>query len=193
MPFRGRRRSRGSRRAPSQKVWGGWVTFDSPTPNIGPGRLDPGEYAANWLLSPNDAADFYDEPTLIRTLSRFRCNVAISTGDIANEYGALVQFGLIIYKGDDNVPPFINTLDVTKDWIYYDSVMLYHHAGAIGQVFAVDAEATPYLGVVDIKSKRKIPEGSGLAAIVFNNNQFPALDTIAIDFYWGGRYLMINH
>lgn len=194
MRFKRRRSSARRGSPPGRKVWGGWTTFLDPGISVGAPQLGFNEYNADWLLSPNDAEDFYDEPTVIRLISRFLCSVDISTGDIANEYAALVQWGIIVTNPDGNGDvPFINLNDVTKQWLYHDEILLWHYAGHISQGFSLSATGGPQQGRVDIRSKRKIPEGSGLAAIVYNSTMQSALDFIGIEYFWNGRYLMIDH
>lgn len=197
MPFRRRFRRSGRKSLPGRKVWGGFDTFDI-AGDFGTGELSPGEFVHHWILSPGDAADFYDEPTVIRFLFRWHATVEFATANLTNNYGAKLWLSIQTVKDDDPAtPPFIEQIDSTKDYIWHDSVLFHHtNGGAIGYP-SVSAFATPYLGVMDIRTKRKIPEGYGLSVQVWNMSNAQGLSSdyaeVPVIWHMSGRYLMIDH
>jgi len=160
--------------------------------------LSPGEFTHTWILSPNDAADFYDEPTVIRMLFRWHAAVEMLTADLINNYAAKLWLSIQVVKSDDdpNVP-FIQQIDSTKDYLWHDSVLFHHLNGSAIGYPSVSAFATPYLGVMDLKAKRKIPEGYGLSAQVWNMSNAQGLSAdyadIPVTYHISGRYLMVDH
>jgi len=188
--FSGRRSRSGN--PPGRKVWGGFTSFDIGN-TISTIELNTNEFIHTWILSPNDASDFYDEPTAIRWLFRFIAHGQISGADSGNEWMASVQAAIMVTKSDENANvPFVNTRDSTKDYIWQLDTLLWHHEDAAFGSPSIALGAELNNGTLDIRSKRKIPEGYGLSMQVYND---PGIrdDPLPIVFFTSGRYLMIDH
>jgi len=198
MPFRrSRSRSRSSSMPKGRKVWGTITTVDVdglPSPI----RLDPGEFSSSWLLSPADAQEFYDEPTLMRLLFNFQANVTVESANVASEFGASIWANFWVTDGVDpaltTAPAFKNPLDGTQQWVWSYQNFLYHRLNNFVISPFVSLGLAQKTGYMDVKTRRKIPEGSGLAAQVWNNDVIgPDFDSISIDFFVAGRALFNDH
>lgn len=195
MRFRRRQSGRRSGSVPSRKVWGGFHSVDvdgSPSTF----QLDPGEFIHTWILSPTDAADFYDEPTLMRILHTFFLIPFVSTTNETTQWTNLFYAGIIVTEPDGTgEAPFIEPLDTSRQWVWQYNAIAWHHnnnAFAVGAISAGGGDK----GVLDIKTRRKIPEGFGLSYQVYNrastSNDF---DGLSIPFHYAsqGRYLLADH
>jgi len=201
--MRMRRRSRGRsgpRSIPSRKVWGSWTTLDPITQAPGPGSLDNNELTASWLFSPNDAQDFYDEPTLVRMIFRFTGIPGIEVG-MSNTLNWFQEIRAGIYLsredegGDGFSPTIMNLRDATQDWIWFQCWQLYHYGGDVLSISTIPATSGPYQGAVDLRTKRKIPEGWGIAMQIHNSDETLA-DTgilLPIRYATQGRFLLLDH
>lgn len=197
MPFRRRssRRRSGTRSLPSRKVWGGFTTFDV-NGGISAINLNSGAFFHTWILSPNDAADFYDEPTVARILLATNVSVDIATASVSLNYAASVFASIQVVKDDDpSTPPFINQLDSTKDYLWYREWFLYHDANKLIAFPSVASVSGPQQGQYDIRSKRKIPEGYGLSFQCWNNATTIGAfwNPVGITTFFTGRFLMLDH
>jgi len=174
-------------------MWTGFETSPTSTPGEwGSIKLNPGDFISSWILDPNDAIEFYDEPTLVRLLLRLTGVIAIPAANSANAWEAHVFAGIMTYKYDSLPTPYINVDDPTKDWIWWSSLGFYHGANEYGTIFSMPAEGGPQIGAYDIRAKRKIPEGHGLLMVITNFDTGLA-EASPIRFYIGGRYLLLNH
>jgi len=182
-----RRSSRGSSRPIRAREWSSFST--SPTDTFGePGPIviSPGTTFYDWAADPNDLRDFYDEPTLVRTLIYDSLHVLISasTNPAIN---CSLYVGLISYK-NDNFPvtegPF--TDDATKDWVYWQHWMMFNGGANSG---FVEAGTTVNPGdKIDLKTKRKFQSGEGLLACAWA----PVNNTHDVVWAMNGRYLLLN-
>lgn len=194
--MRSRRRRSSSKTVPSRKVWGGFTTFDTGNA-ISPIQLAPNEFIHTWILSPNDASDFYDEPTAVRWLFRFGLIIDIPLASIGSDYIASVHAAIMINKSDENANvPFVQLRDTTKDYIWHLHDLLWWRNGAYtGYNTLTLGPGVGQSAVVDIRSKRKIPEGYGLSFQCYND---PGVNTVEFEpisysFFTAGRYLMLDH
>jgi len=195
---RGSRRSRSSRSVPSRKVWGGWITVNAVNGAPQTGTLDNNSFSSHWILSPNDASDFYDEPTVLRML--FRCGVIAgeaSGSDNTEAWYNLVGVAIWVTPPDDedtSVPPFINMLDTTKQYLWLAYYQFGHEPNDILRFNTVPAADGPG-ELKDLRGKRKIPEGSGLAFQIQNFDETAAAGDRLQPIRWfsTGRYLMGDH
>ena len=160
-----------------------------------PVRLDPDEFAGTWILSPGDCFEFYDEPTLLRMLFNFYAHINIAAANVNNNYGANVFAGWIVTDGDDPAGiDFKNVGDSTQQWVWWYNTFLFHRANALIGTPFVSLGATQKTGFMDLKTRRKIPEGFGLAAIVWNSDFIGSDFTpTSIDFFSAGRILFNDH
>lgn len=197
MPFRRRRFRRSGSNPKGRKVWGGWDSF-AVSGGISPITLSPDSYTHTWVMSPQDAMDFYDEPTVIRMLFRFHAAVELAViSDLSNNFAARVFASIQVIKDlNAATPAFINQRDNTGDYLWWDGVMFHHlNNHAIGFTQLV-SNSGPYSGVIDVRTKRKIPEGYGLSFQVWNagNSQIDAAYAeCPITYHTSGRYLMVDH
>lgn len=195
MRFSRRRSARRSGSVPSRKVWGGFHSVDVDG-HLSPFQLDPGEFTHTWILSPTDAQDFYDEPTLLRILWSYAVIPFVTATNEVTQWCCNFQIGIIVTEPDaTGDPPFMDPLDTSLQWIYNDTRPMWHHnqnAFAVGFIQGGGGDK----GTLDIRAKRKIPEGFGLSALVNNrlpdSNDFTG-DGIPFHIYASGRYLLADH
>lgn len=184
---KGFRRSGRSSRPIRAREWDGFTT--SPSGILGePGRiiLSPNEVFFDWAFDPDDLRDFYDEPTLVRSLI-FDASHASWDGSTSPSISCSLYVGLIKWK-NDNFPvtegPFAD--DTTKDWIYWAQWMMFNGGTSSGVVLAGNV-VNPG-DRQDIRTKRKFQSGEGLllAAFASANNSH--------DVIWGfnARCLLLN-
>lgn len=174
-------------------MWTGFETSPTSTPGEwGSIKLNPGDFVTSWILDPNDANEFYDEPTLVRLLLRMTAITAVLTANVNNDYEAHVFAGITTFKYDLFPLPYFSAADPTRDWLWWSSFQLYHGAGEYANIFSMPASGGMQQGTYDIRSKRKLPEGYGLMLAIENYDIGLAAAT-PIRFYIGGRYLLLNH
>lgn len=192
MPFRrGFRRARGARRTPSRKVWGGWTTRSAVNGSLQTGLLANNTFEANWLLSPDDALDFYDEPTVIRLLLGFSAFAAEDSGsDNTDEWYQTLFAGIWVTRADEETgePPFINLQDATHDYLWWTCIQFGHQPNDILRFNSANIKE-------DLRAKRKVPEGFGVAMQIFSADETAAAGDRLEDIAWvtTGRMLMIDH
>jgi len=129
----------------------------------------PYEVYADWILSPDAASGLYDEPTVLRMLIQWSW---ITTTTSNAPMAAHVEIGIITLKLEgtsspfatpgelDNVPlPF---LDGDSDWLWCKQYTVPVSPNAFHTSFAT----IPGQGFEDIRTRRKIPNGYGLALII---------------------------
>lgn len=203
MPFR--RRSRGFRRGrsgampPSRKVWGGFSTREETSGAEFPGTLDNNEQVASWLLSDQDAYDFYDEPTVLRILLRMTGYAAIDTGDNNGDtWSQQLRAGIIVTRPDEadpNIPPLHNLLNPSLDWLWYNIYHFYHTANDVLSILSINAQGGDRNGLEDIRSRRKIPEGFGLSIqfLSVDTSLAPSTRFVPIVYSAMGRILYADH
>jgi hypothetical protein len=195
MPLRRRRSGRSGRQMPKgRRVWGGFTTVDLDGLRS-PVRLDPNEFAHTWILNPADAQEFYDEPTLMRVLMNFAANIELTTTEALGNFGADVYFTLSVLSEDDLAgPAFKNPIDTTQQWVFWYNNFLFHRtSGAVSWQF-ISLGVDQRTGFMDIKTRRKIPEGFGLSAQIWNNDNIGVdFDPAPITFFSAGRVLFNDH
>lgn len=160
--------SRGRRRfsKPVKRAETAWLSFETSPTNV-PGEpgsilLAPGQGINEWLISPNDSEVFFDEPVLLRSLIGY----SVATIDpVADHDGETILYmGVIVTPGDAVSPPTIFPTVGSHDWIWHGRVLLGRNpgGGSTGGTFFA-AAATDAAPIFDIRSKRRIPNGYGLA------------------------------
>jgi len=192
MPFRRRRGLRS--KTPSRKVWGGWLTRSAVNGAPETGRLSNNQFESNWLLSPQDALDFYDEPTVMRMIFQWNTVVGEDSGsNNAEEWYVLCIMGIWVTRADEETgdPPFINLEDTTHDYLFWHAGQFGHQPNDVFRFNNSGSTATLF----DIKARRKIPEGYGLAFQVISVDETAAAGDRLEDVCWvtTGRILMIDH
>lgn len=205
MPFRSRGRS-SRRRSASKgtiKEWFNWETIETGTWYHRPAILSPGAVQNAWLITPSDAHNQFDEPTIIRLLIR-SWSIAAPPNAGAGDYDISFWQGLLVTRGEaDTAGSMDGTPEITAergdfDWLWWDSVHFHRWWTAIGTPvgYAMNnkpADFGPYGGVVDLRTKRRIPQGYGLL-YCWATSPGP-LDGIgaAVRTYTTGRCLLLNH
>lgn len=195
MRFRRRRRGSSSRSVPSRKVWGGFYSVDL-NGGVSPVSLTPNSFYSGWILSPNDASDFYDEPTVGRLIFNHQIVTNVLTANVANNYGAHILSCIFVSRADPaGLPPFLNPFDTTIDYLWWSSKFLHHEANMAFGFGAAATNSGPQQGHFDIRAKRKMPEGFGLAYQCFNqtNNIGAFWNTVGITNFVTGRVLFFDH
>lgn len=196
MPFRKRRFSRrGSQMPRGRKVWGGFTTVDVDGKSS-PVALDPGEFTSTWLINPVDAQEFYDEPTLMRILGDFSA-IADSPNDSSASFSVHGFFTLVLASEDDLAGPvFKNPFDTTQQWIFWKEFYLWRRSLGLFAFGSIAPETGQTGWGFDLRTRRKIPEGYGIAAQVWNDDDVGA-DFVAaacpLTFFSAGRVLFNDH
>jgi len=186
------RRSRASYRRPTgrsngrNKEWTGFST--SPSGNFGePGRivLDPGDAFIEWLLDPDDALTFYDEPTIIRMLISDQCH-AVAPNSAAS-ISCSLYVGICVGKSDIATPPNINPEFASTDFMYWNQWMMFNGGTTDG---FINVGPTRNGGdTIDLKSKRKLEAGNGLLITA----RCPVNNSHPVVWAWNARILLLNH
>lgn len=172
------------------REWWGFVT--SATLNLDEPSalsLNPGFSSIGWILSPNDAQEFFDRPTLVRLLFRITCITNLGSESFNQTWNTVARFGIILWRSDEASIDNIDSNDYTHDWIWYDQIILYHFVDEVTGISALPAQSGPFQGVIDVRSKRKIPDGYGIAMVLTNDE---SSDT-GIHVASAGRLLVLNH
>lgn len=198
MPFRRRRSSgRRSRSPKGIKEWSFWETLDPTTLEHRAFTLSPGGRSDGWLIAPSTARDEYDEPTVIRLLFRHWA-IAAMPNIALGDFEASFWSGLIVTRGNpEDTVPLIDTSDGGLDWLYWNSTHFTSFFTSLGvatrrSIDVLPADFGPYGGVIDIRTKRRIPGGYGL---LYTNVAAPAPDNFGCSVvgYTSGRLLLVNH
>lgn len=198
MPFR--RRSRLSRGGSSRPIRNReWITWTSSlasgysVPNMI--ELAPTNLANAWIVTPEECRDEWDEPTVVRSLIRFHARPVGSTAALGGTWDATIRGGLIVWKGNVNGPPGLTSLDDldpndgSLDWLWWDEIHMEHTTGDLLFNDGIESEATPQGGRIDIRAKRKMELGFGLAGAFVN----VAASSINVRMFFSGRALLLNH
>lgn len=199
MPRRLMRSSRRTRRSGNRPIRAReWLAFtSSATTNYEePSSINiaPDFYNNTWLLSPLDAQAFYDEPTVVRLIIRITAYPEILPDDFLGNWEANLTLGIIVTKSDEATPNnLIDIGDPTKDWLWWAQFQFYHRLNtgtAIAQLPASSGSADSY----DIRAKRRIPDGSGLAIgwANYSSGLAPSVPAANVRFFVQGRYLLLN-
>jgi len=181
-------------------VWGGFSSRQSVSGAPYPGTLGNNQFAATWILSNFDAYDFYDEPTILRIIHRLTVYARVPTGfSNANNWAVEVRAGIVVTRPDianPNEPAAVDIQNLSEQWLWYQTYQLYHLAGDVISIIAIDAGGGPQNGAMDIRAKRKIPEGFGLAYVIANMDESTisgGATLMDIAYAAQGRFLMADH
>jgi len=180
------RRSSRSQSPRRNREW--FAGSTSPSGNLGePGRilLTTTNAFSSWIITPSDMLDFYDEPTLVRSLI---CDQGHALAPNASASISVSWYvGISLAKGDNATPPFLDPQDGGHDWIYWAQWMAFN--GGTSDGFINAGPTRNGNDTIDIKSKRKFQTGAGLAvyAIAPLNNSH--------DVVWAmnSRHLFLNN
>jgi len=188
MPKLMRRRSRSGNRKRRTYEWTAFRTSPDDDYDI-PGSivLPPNAFLPQWLMSPPDAQFFFDEPVIERLLVRLTAITTASTAELGTDnIGGVLNAGIIVWKSDENEPnSLILAEDGSKDWLWHEDWCLYKAVGESFGVLSVPATGGLYQGRQDLRARRRIPDGSGLAMVVGTSANL----THDIRMYVSGRIL----
>jgi len=142
--------------------WIGAHTSPTGTPGeFGIVGLATGTDVNEWLLTPGEAEEFFDEPTLVRTL--IWPYVGLLNSPAFTAIVGAGWMGIMVAPGGGAVPdPSINANRADIDWLWWVPFCLGNTGNADTIVSTFVASGTAG-NQYDIRSKRKIPSGYGLA------------------------------
>lgn len=199
------RRSFRSRRSSSPKrsrQWAGWETFIIGTQNRRSFTLPIGGSSTQWILPPDSVISEYNEPTVVRLLIR-QWHIPVPPDFSAGAYELSFISGIIAVRGEIGATPFsyngIPNVAVERgdqDYLWYHSSHMTRFQAAAGQPWLGsgselnDGHFGPYQGYIDVRAKRKLPQGHGL--LYFN---FLTADSFGgtVVGYTGGRMLLLDN
>jgi len=196
-----RRRSRrfrgGGRSSRRNKEWTGWTTTVSPLTYFEPRTVAmlPGDRFASWIYDPGAIRSDYDEPTVVRILARITAFVGGSNAALAGSYRATIRGGFIPWKastlgfGATDLDG-IDCQDPTLDWLFWDEFHFWHSTPDLLGTTQVVPTDTENLGKIDLRAKRKLENGFGLAGAF----EYLSDSTLATMWFRAcGRFLLLNH
>jgi len=172
-----------SRAAKLTKEWISWYSANDVTGDFTIVTLAPGAVWARWILDPASAAATFDIPTLMRTI--FWPQVSFNA--IAGSTATNVRYGLYVC-GETGAGP--TQLDPWNDGWMSNFLNVGHYTyqatPAVGGA-ALPTYTIPHDGI-DVKTKRKLTGGNGLAIIFVNDPVSNGSATISV----AGRTLVAH-
>lgn len=199
MRFRRRRSSRGRASPQRTREWLMWETIETGTGYHRPFLLGANQSSSNWLLDPDTCSNYYDEPTLVRLLIRTWAYAVPPSASTSFEThlwsGIIVARGVTPATGGILAVPAIDARRGDYDWLWWQSVhfsRLTSPFGVVPGIGELPASFGPYGGVIDIKTKRRIPQGHGLLYYNYVPNS-PDFANASVAGYTSGRMLLLNH
>jgi len=169
-----RRRTFRGRRSPTRsREWLGHAIVDPSTGSPATAvALDGSLGAAIWggyLVDPDTMTTIFDEPTLVRSIIHWQQN---QIQPALADSGYFLALGLIALKSEQMSSPFTAAELNTVPWPYWDadSDWIWHQMYAYTNQTSVRSYASavmPGVGEADIRTKRKFPNGTGLALIMY--------------------------
>lgn len=138
-----------------------------------------------WLIDPGSFEDFFDEPTLVRQIIQYTwMPVTISVPASNAKYGG-GWIGIIVTAGDGAVPdPSIDARRSDYDWAFWAPLMV--GCATSGATTISVGNVAGANGQLDIRSKRKIRNGHGLA-FYFSPSDIMNIDC-QFEFQWRGLF-----
>ena len=155
-----------SRAARLTKEWSPFWTY-SPTPaDFAPVRIDVGDYFADWIIDPDSAVNLFDEPTVLRTV--FQWAIAAAGGG-PTPAKTMVSAGIIVCTATGGDPtPLHPRADGWMDWLWTNTQGYF--SNPLQDLPALWAYMSPAADTWDIRSKRRLEAGQGLAFIAVNDS-----------------------
>lgn len=198
-----RRRHRGSR-SMRNREWIGFTTslnndYAKPDEIL----LESDDVLRSWILTPEEVASFWDEPTIVRLLLGFSCYQAGSPTRVTSDYRSTIRGGLITWKHAIQGTPVSTSLDgldpsdSTADWLWWQEIHFQHTTVNQFGTSTVEGMVTAPHGRYEVKAKRKLELGYGLV-LAFHCIpwSFPAAGASPAGgalLHVSGRILVLNH
>lgn len=174
-------------RAPRKtKEWFTWYNYTSDPADHEVTILPPGSYFTDWILNPLQMAEVFDSPTHMRSL--FELIIAYGPGAGTGGTGIYPAAGLFTCQETGAGPQPLNPLydGWMSNWLWTGYPDLVRPPAAS---IALAVQSTwKGIDVLDIRSRRKLPPGTGLAFIVTN----PSTSDDSISFSICGRSLFAH-
>lgn len=167
-------------------------SYEEPRPVV----LYPGEVLRDWIISPREAADIWDEPTIVRHIFTPQVFVAGTSTQTNAAYRQTLRGGFITWKHGINQaegPTDFDGLDPSDgslDWMWWGTFPLHHFSGQAFETVVYDF--TGLGGFLESKSKRKLELGYGFAMAFYNLPDSTPID-VGMDVFFCGRLLLLNH
>lgn len=194
--FRSSRRSRGTSRPVRNREWLSFTTglsYSQP-------RLESflaGNSFRAWAIDPAQALELWDEPTIVRMLLWPQIFIGTTPSVTTGDYRMTLRGGFLTWKAStistvttelDGIDPE----DGSLDWLWWNESFFGHFSTA-----SVGSQSHDFTGgdagYVNVKAKRKLELGYGLAGCwKLVSDSIPAT-TGYIDFHVAGRVLLLNH
>jgi hypothetical protein len=189
---------RGTSRPIRNREWFAFTTaasgtsYDLPRTQI----ITAGQAFKAWIMTPGQTLTFYDEPTVVRMLLYPQLYLAATSAQAAADYRITVRGGIIPWKGGTinlSTPTSLDGLDpddATLDWMWWFEAHFNHYN--LTYLGTSNYDFTGNSGVVEVKSKRKLELGFGLAgAWTCLADSTPA--GVGANIHMAGRILVLNH
>lgn len=200
MPFRRRfrGRSRGTSRPIRNREWSGFTTaqaggdYDTPRTVI----MTPGQAFRAWIFDPLYCAEVWDEPTIVRMLLIPSVYLDASPIQTTGDYRQTLRGGIITWKHGINQAPAVTDFDGLDpgdpqlDWLWWGEYHFNHYSTI--SLGTQQQDFTGGSGTVNVKTKRKLELGYGLAGAFYNiADSTPS--GVGINLHLCGRILLLNH
>lgn len=196
---RGGSRRRGTSRPIRNREWTAFtttqvgLTYDQPRSAV----LTAGQVFKAWVLDPDYVQTQWDEPTIVRTLLAPQMFLNATTAQIAGDYRMTLRWGLITWKGATDVAlpatglDGVEPSDPTMDWMIWGEVHFNHFL--TNNLGTNEADFSGNSGWIDVRSKRKLERGYGLAlGFKCLADSIPAT-AVGFEIFMSGRILLLNH
>ena len=158
--------------------------------------LYPGQALRSWIISPAEAGNYWDEPTIVRHIFTPVIFVHGTSTQTNAAYRQTLTGGFIVWKHGltqaegptdfDGLDPH----DGALDWMWWGQFPLHHFSGMAFETVVYDF--TGLGGFIESKTKRKLELGYGLAMAFYNLPDSTPSD-VGMDVNFCGRILLLNH
>lgn len=154
------------------KEWAtAWSWSGTPT-NPGHVSLSVGQFFHDWIISPSAAMQEFDEPTVLRMI----VGTYVAGEPMTPSQQLWLDVGIIVTRSADpaleTLPQLDPLLDGHMDWLY----TAYHFAQTPPGFGGNTSGNSPF--TANVKSRRKIGPGEGLALFAFNR---PSSSDVGLD------------
>lgn len=197
------RRSRSGRRGMSRPVRNReWIGFTTGGEYLEPETLilTAGDIFPAWVIDPPTAKTRWDEPTIVRLLLIPQVYVNATPTEATGDYRLTLRGGFLTWKSTSTtglvIPSDLDGIDPSDpsaDWLWWtESHFRHFNAKAYGTNVH---DFTGQGGFIDIRSKRKMELGYGLAGCfeVLADSTPGGANFLGVSFHMAGRILLLNH